>query len=166
MKVKHYNEMMGYLTRPGFNGGGSVKKKSVLPKRKPPEEVKKRQKINYEKIKQYLGEESQEFIERELGFADGDRVLPPTIQARDEFKGKKFISVPDPTYSDGRRRVMTPEYKKYVEELRAKPSPAEQRTVSAYNTAKEKLGRFPSIEEVRAAAPGKSKPALSVVKNF
>ena len=74
MKVKHYNEMMGYLTRPGFNGGGSVKKKPVLPKRKPPEEVKKRQKINYEKIKQYLGEESQEFIERELGFELGGRV--------------------------------------------------------------------------------------------
>ena len=66
--------MMGYLTRPGFNGGGSVKKKPVLPKRKPPEEVKKRQKINYEKIKQYLGEESQEFIERELGFELGGRV--------------------------------------------------------------------------------------------
>ena len=24
MKVKHYNEMMAYLTRPGFNSGGSV----------------------------------------------------------------------------------------------------------------------------------------------
>ena len=74
MKVKHYNEMMGYLTRPGFNGGGSVKKKPVLPKRKPPEEIKRRQKINYEKIKQYLGEESQEFIERELGFQGGGKV--------------------------------------------------------------------------------------------
>jgi hypothetical protein len=74
MKVKHYNEMMGYLTRPGFNGGGSVKKKPVLPKRKPPEEVKKRQKINYEKIKQFLGEESRELIERELGFAEGGRI--------------------------------------------------------------------------------------------
>ena len=66
--------MMGYLTRPGFNGGGSVKKKPVLPKRKPPEEVKKRQKINYEKIKQYLGKESQELIEKELGFAIGGEV--------------------------------------------------------------------------------------------
>ena len=73
MKVKQYNEMMAYLTRPGFNGGGSVKNKTVLPKRKPAEEVKRRKKINYEKIKQYLGEESQEFIERELGFAMGGR---------------------------------------------------------------------------------------------
>ena len=73
--------MMAYLTRPGFNsggsvnfnGGGSVSNKNVLPKRKPPEEVKKRKKINYEKIKQYLGKESQELIERELGFDDGGR---------------------------------------------------------------------------------------------
>ena len=86
MKVKHYNEMMAYLTRPGFNsggsvnfnGGGSVKKKPVLPKRKPPEEVKKRQKINYEKIKQFLGEESRELIERELGFKIGGQVIIDT----------------------------------------------------------------------------------------
>jgi hypothetical protein len=77
MKVKHYNEMMAYLTRParpGFNGGGSVSNNTVLPKRKPAEEVKKRKKINYEKIKQFLGEESRELIERELGFDDGGRV--------------------------------------------------------------------------------------------
>jgi len=108
----------------------------------------------------------KKFVQERQGFAEGDRVLSPTIQARQEFKGKKFISVPDSTYSDGRRRVMTPEYKKYVEELRAKASPAEQRTIKAYNTAKEKLGKIPSIEEVRAAAPGKSKPALSVVRKF
>jgi hypothetical protein len=29
------------------------------------EEVKKRKKINYEKLKQYLGKESQELIERD-----------------------------------------------------------------------------------------------------
>ena len=74
MKVKHYNEMMAYLTRPGFNGGGSVSNRNVLPKRKPAEEVKKRKKINYEKLKQYLGEESRELIERELGFEKGGSV--------------------------------------------------------------------------------------------
>jgi len=47
MKVKHYNEMMSYLTRPGFNGGGSVSNNTVLHKRKPAAEVKKRKKINY-----------------------------------------------------------------------------------------------------------------------
>ena len=74
MKVKHYNEMMAYLTRPGFNGGGSVSNRNVLPKRKPAEEVKKRKKINYEKLKQYLGEESRELIEKELGLAEGGRI--------------------------------------------------------------------------------------------
>ena len=100
------------------------------------------------------------------GYKDGSRVLSPTVQARKEFKGKKFISVADPTYSDGRRRVMTPEYKTYVEELRAKASPTEQKVIRYYNAAKEKLGRPPSIEEVRNAFPGESKPALPVVKKY
>jgi len=84
MKIKHYNEMMEYLTRPGFNGGGSVSNRNVLPKRKPPEEVKKRKKINYEKIKQYLGKESQELIEKELGFAIGGSVETPKRGLVDE----------------------------------------------------------------------------------
>ena len=74
--------MMAYLTRPGFNGGGAVSNRNVLPKRKPAAEVKKRKKINYEKIKQYLGEESQEFIERELGFAIGGGVNPAQLKQR------------------------------------------------------------------------------------
>ena len=82
MKIKHYNEMMAYLTRPGFNGGGAVSNRTVLPKRKPEAEVKKRKKINYEKIKQYLGKESQELIERELGFAVGGRVNPAQLKQR------------------------------------------------------------------------------------
>ena len=49
MKVKHYNEMMAYLTRPGFNsggsvnfnGGGSVSNKNVLPKRNHQKKLRK-----------------------------------------------------------------------------------------------------------------------------
>ena len=52
------------------------------PKRKPQAEVKKRKKINYEKIKQYLGKESQELIERELGFAVGGGVNPAQLKQR------------------------------------------------------------------------------------
>ena len=74
--------MMEYLTRPGFNGGGAVSNRTVLPKRKPAAEVKKRKKINYEKIKQYLGKESQELIERELGFAIGGGVNPAQLKQR------------------------------------------------------------------------------------
>ena len=74
--------MMAYLTRPGFNGGGAVSNRTVLPKRKPAAEVKKRKKINYEKIKQYLGKESQELIERELGFAEGGAINPRLLKQR------------------------------------------------------------------------------------
>ena len=88
MKVKQYNEMMAYLTRPGFNGGGSVSNRNVLPKRKPAAEVKKRKKINYEKIKQYLGKESQELIERELGFAQGGAINPRMLIKHLHLKDK------------------------------------------------------------------------------
>ena len=74
--------MMEYLTRPGFNGGGAVSNRTVLPKRKPQAEVKKRKRINYEKIKQYLGKDSQELIERELGFAVGGGVNPAQLKQR------------------------------------------------------------------------------------
>ena len=110
MKVKQYNEMMAYLTRPGFNGGGSVKNKTVLPKRKPAAEVKKRKKINYEKIKQYLGKESQEFIERELGFAIGGSVETP-----------KRGLVDEPGSYSQKSRYTDPDYKKkYYEKNKEK----------------------------------------------
>ena len=89
--------MMAYLTRPGFNGGGSVSNRNVLPKRKPAEEVKKRKKINYEKLKQYLGEESREFIERELGFAIGGRTNYEyggiTLNKKGPYKGFYAITL-------------------------------------------------------------------------
>ena len=97
--------MMGYLTRPGFNGGGSVKKKPVLPKRKPPEEVKKRQKINYEKIKQFLGEESRELIERELGFKIGGQVIIDTYnQSKTDLGRTGFFFTEPPPLNPGRVR--------------------------------------------------------------
>jgi len=102
MKVKHYNEMMAYLTRParpGFNGGGSVSNNTVLPKRKPAAEVKKRKKINYEKIKQFLGEESRELIEKELGFDDGGRVgfnIGGFLNDNPEVKAKVIADLKNP----------------------------------------------------------------------
>ena len=54
MKIAEYRQMMEYLTRPGFNGGGSVRNKTVLPKKKPEEEVKKRKIENFEKAKPAL----------------------------------------------------------------------------------------------------------------
>ena len=54
MKIAEYKQMMEYLTRPGFNGGGSVRNETVLPKKKPEEEVKKRKIKNFEKAKPAL----------------------------------------------------------------------------------------------------------------
>ena len=79
MKVTHYQQMMAYLTRPGYNKGGKV-----LPKKKPQEEIKKRSRINYEKLKKYLDPESQMFIEKELGFAIGGSVETPKRGLVDE----------------------------------------------------------------------------------
>jgi len=69
MKIKHYNDAIDWLTRPKFNGGGSVKNKEVLPKRKPEEELKKRKKKRFEKLKEYL--ENPEEVEEMLELQDG-----------------------------------------------------------------------------------------------
>ena len=133
MKVKQYNEMMAYLTRPGFNGGGSVRNKTVLPKRKPAEEIKRKQKINYEKIKQYLGKESQEFIERELGFAIGGSVETPkrglvdgpgSYSVKDTYAGR-----PTKLYSSLKDAV-TPE--RYEQIKFANPEMSEKQLEKSY----------------------------------
>ena len=77
MKVTHYQQMMAYLTRPGYDKGGKV-----LPKKKPQEEIKRRSRINYKKLKKYLDPESQMFIEKELGFAEGGGVNPLQLKQR------------------------------------------------------------------------------------
>ena len=72
MKIKHYNDAIDWLTRPKFNGGGSVKNKEVLPKRKPEEELKKRKKKRFEKLKEYL--ENPEEVEEMLELQEGGRI--------------------------------------------------------------------------------------------
>ena len=60
MKIAEYKQMMAYLTRPKFNGGGYVRAKfangkRVLPKKKPEEEAEKvnkaRKEKTFEKVK-------------------------------------------------------------------------------------------------------------------
>ena len=41
MKIAEYKQMMEYLTRPGFNGGGSVRNKIILPKRNLKKQLRK-----------------------------------------------------------------------------------------------------------------------------
>ena len=51
------------------------------------------------------------------GYSGSDKYITPSRRSGAEgFQGKKFISVKDPSYSDGRKRVKTPEYEKYLKE--------------------------------------------------
>ena len=90
MKIKHYNDAIDWLTRPKFNGGGSVKNKEVLPKRKPEEELKKRKKKRFEKLKEYL--ENPEEVEEMLELQNGGNVDlsrgTPSIVDNEKFQTK------------------------------------------------------------------------------
>jgi hypothetical protein len=65
MKINEYNQMMAYLTKP--------KEKPVIPKSKPKKSTREAYK-EYLEIRPFLDAESQMFIEKELGFADGGRI--------------------------------------------------------------------------------------------
>ena len=83
MKIAEYNQMMAYLMRPKFNGGGSVGA-FVKPKKKPEKEVKKRKLENFEKAKPAL--ENPEEVKKMLNLADGGRI-PFGIPALDTLTG-------------------------------------------------------------------------------
>ena len=90
MKIAEYKQMMEYLTRPGFNGGGSVRNKTILPKKKPEEEVKKRKIKNFEKAKPALEnpKEVKEMIDKpKRGLVD-----EPGSYAGEQTKGIYTIS--------------------------------------------------------------------------
>ena len=90
MKIKHSNDAIDWLTRPKFNGGGSVKNKEVLPKRNPEEELKKRKKKRFEKLKEYL--ENPEEVEEMLELQNGGNVDlsrgTPSIVDNEKFQTK------------------------------------------------------------------------------
>jgi hypothetical protein len=78
-------------------------------------------------------------LERPFNMAEGGQLVKPSVdgsrpgyQGREKyvtplrrkgFTGSKFTSVPDPTYSDGRRRVKTKAYKEWLKKEHAKPKP-------------------------------------------
>jgi hypothetical protein len=72
MKITQYQQMMAYLMRPKFNGGGSVGGNFVKPKKKPEKEVKKRKKENFEKAKDAL--ENPDEVKKMMDLADGGRI--------------------------------------------------------------------------------------------
>ena len=110
MKIAEYQQMMDYLTGPRerFNGGGSVKNKTVLPKKKPEEEVKKRKIKNFEKVKGALEnpKEVKEMIDKpKRGLVDepGKYSQPPKAKTalsggvKKQFKSKSRQK--DPYYN-------------------------------------------------------------------
>jgi len=54
------------------------------------------------------------------GYKEDKYITPARRSGAEGFQGQKYISVKDPTYSDGRRRVKTPEYKEYLRKEIAK----------------------------------------------
>ena len=72
MKIAQYQQMMAYLMRPKFNGGGSVGGNFVKPKKKPEKEVKKRKKENFDKVKGAL--ENPDEVKEMMDLADGGRI--------------------------------------------------------------------------------------------
>jgi hypothetical protein len=72
MKIAQYQQMMAYLMRPKFNGGGPVGGNFVKPKKKPEKEVKKRKKENFEKAKDAL--ENPDEVKEMMDLADGGRI--------------------------------------------------------------------------------------------
>ena len=101
MKVSEYRQMMAYLTRPAFNGGGSVKNKTVLPKKKPEEEVKKRKIKNFEKAKPALEnpKEVKEMIDKpKRGLVDE----PGSYAGKEQYK--------DPKRAKARKKIFIDAY--------------------------------------------------------
>ena len=66
-----------------------------------------------------------------------------------EFEGQKFISVTDPTYSEGRKRVKTKEYEEFLEKAR-KVEKGEPEMLKMYDELKELHGRNPRVWELHA----------------
>ena len=115
MKIAEYKQMMEYLTRPGFNGGGSVRNKTVLPKKKPEEEVKKRKIKNFEKAKPALEnpKEVKEMIDKpkrglvdEPGKYSQDQSPTRAVKKYTPYKDK-FLELFEKAKKDKRKITVT-----------------------------------------------------------
>ena len=67
------------------------------------------------------------------------------------FEGQRYISIQNSSYSDGRERVKTKEYKKFLENQTLR---SEQRVIDIYKKLKKELKRNPSHEEIRKESDG------------
>ena len=148
MKVSEYRQMMAYLTRPAFNGGGSVRNKTVLPKKKPEEEVKKRKIKNFEKLRSVL--ENPEEVKEMMNLADGGRIPFGIggLTAQEIGTLKKAIK-------DG--KLTQAEYNK----LSVKP-PADDPNFGGGRKGMEKRNWFGITQRIK----GKKNPLFTKVKNI
>jgi hypothetical protein len=108
MKIAEYKQMMAYLTRPGFSGGGNV-----LPKKKPKEEAEKvnkaRKEKNFEKVKGALEnpKEVKEMIDKpKRGLVDE----PGKYSQESKGPGKGNPGI----LRKGRASKLSAEEKKYI----------------------------------------------------
>jgi len=156
MKIKHYNDAIDWLTRPKFNGGGSVKNKEVLPKRKPEEELKKRKKKRFEKLKEYLEnpEEVEEMLELQeggrIGFANGKSAAQRQREYRERnpYKLKTTDIVVDGVKYNIPNNAMKPESAKgFIKFLN-------------------KLEKDSSLENYRKLIAKESKPIQRVIRSY
>ena len=92
MKITQYQQMMAYLMRPKFNGGGSVGGNFVKPKKKPEKEVKKRKKENFEKVKDAL-ENPDEVREMFNTGGSPDYALRSSLKSRNPSLYNKILDL-------------------------------------------------------------------------
>jgi len=100
MKIAEYQQMMDYLTGPRerFNGGGSVRNKTILPKKKPEEEVKKRKIKNFEKLRSVL--ENPEEVKKMIDKPKRGLVDEPGSYGGEGSGAKKGVSKPVKSFAD------------------------------------------------------------------
>ena len=67
------------------------------------------------------------------------------------FEGQRYISVKDSSYSEGRKRLKTRTYEKFLEDQTTR---SEQRVINIYKKLKKELKRNPSHEEIRKESEG------------
>ena len=80
-----------------------------------------------------------------------------------DFPGKKFISVPDPTYSEGRRRVKTKAYEAFLAKARTVEK-GEEELLELYKKLKKSLKRNPTVWEMHSK--GKTRVNLKKIKRI
>ena len=174
MKIGEYKQMMDYLTGPRerFNGGGSVRNKTILPKKKPEEEVKKRKIKNFEKAKPALEnpKEVKEMIDKpkrglvdEPGSYAGEGITVTEVNKyrKQGLTAKEIIKKLSESLD---RNVNLTEYEKFLTANKSKlvkVSPQkiiDPEQIKALNKAAKKYG-YKSFDDVPTTklSPGKSR---------